>query len=352
MLLSDNHKTHYSMENEKILDISWKTILKISIAIACFYVLFLVRDILIWFIFALTISILANPAIEFLQKRKIPRILGTILIYAAVFGILGLLIYLIIPLFVSELKLFVGFLPQYFEDVSPLLQGLGFKAFDSVGSFVKNGSQYLEGMADNIFSVLFTIFGGFFTFLFIIVTAIFLSMEEKSIEQPLVLLFPKKYENFILGIWARCEKKVSGWFGARLLACLFIGLACWIAFLALNVKYSFTLALFAGVFNFVPYVGPLVTAVLLFLIVFPAEPFKGIFVLGVFWLIQLIENNVLSPILMRKFVGLPPALVLISLVVGGKLWGALGAVLAIPLFGILFEFLKEFLQKRKEKDIS
>jgi len=340
------------MESEKILDISWKTILKISIAIVCFYILFLVRDILIWFIFALTISVLTNPAVEFLQKRKVPRILGVVLIYVAVFGLLGFLIFLMIPLFVSELKSFIGFLPQYFENVSPLFQGLGFKAFENIESFVNGASQYLEGMADNIFNVIFTIFGGFFTFLFIILTAVFISIEEKAVEKPMVLFFPKKYENFILGIWARCEKKVSGWFGARLLACLFVGVACWIAFLALNVKYSFTLALFAGVFNFVPYVGPIVTAILLFLIVFPAEPFKGIFILGVFWLIQLIENNVLSPILMKKFVGLPPALVLISLVVGGKLWGALGAVLAIPLFGILFEFLKEFLQKRKEKDIA
>ena len=140
--------------DEKILDISWKTILKISIAIACFYVLFLVRDVLIWFIFALTISILANPAVEFLQKRKVPRTLGVILIYVAVLGVLGFLIYLMIPLFVSELKLFVGYLPQYFENVSPLFQGLGFKAFENIGIFVKSASQFLEGMADNIFSVL------------------------------------------------------------------------------------------------------------------------------------------------------------------------------------------------------
>jgi len=69
----------------------------------------------------------------------------------------------------------------------------------------------------------------------------------------------------------------------------------------------------------------------------------------VFILIQQIENNVLSPILMKKFVGLPPVLVLLSLVVGAKLWGALGAVLAVPLFGIIFEFLKEFLEKRRDR---
>ncbi|GAI22792.1 unnamed protein product, partial [marine sediment metagenome] len=200
-----------------------------------------------------------------------------------------------------------------------------------------------------IFSVLFTIFGGVFTTLFVIITAIFLSLEEKTIEKALILLFPKKYEAQVLDVWTRCQKKVSGWFGARILACLFVGVVSYVAFLLFNVKYPFTLALFAGVFNFIPYVGPLLTGIVLFLIIFPTEAFKAIFVLVAFALIQQIENSILSPILMKKFVGLPPALVLISLVVGGKLWGLLGAILAVPLSGILFEFLREFLRKRKDK---
>ncbi len=70
---------------EKILDISWKTILKISITIICFYILYSIRDIIIWFIFALTLSILFNPAVDFLQKKKIPRILGVMLVYFSFF---------------------------------------------------------------------------------------------------------------------------------------------------------------------------------------------------------------------------------------------------------------------------
>jgi len=337
------------MNGEKILDISWRTILKISIAAVCFYVLYSVKDILIWFIFALTISVLFNPAINFLQKRKIPRILGIVLVYVGFFGLLSFLVYLIIPLFASEIQGFLQSFPQYFEKISPPLKGLGFQAFENIESFLKTLGSTLEGMADNIFSILFTIFGGVFTALFVIITAIFLSLEEKTIEKTLILLFPKKYEAQVLDVWTRCQKKVSGWFGARILACLFVGVASYITFLLFNVEYPFTLALFAGVFNFIPYVGPLLTGIILFLIIFPTEAFKAIFVLIAFALIQQIENSILSPILMKKFVGLPPALVLISLVVGGKLWGLLGAILAVPLAGILFEFLREFLQKRKDK---
>lgn len=338
------------MDNEKILDISWRTILKISVVVLIFYILFSVREILIWFVFALTISVLFNPAVNFLRKRKIPRSLAVVFVYVGTFGLLSLLIYLIVPLFISEIKAFLEFFPEYFEKISPPLRGIGFQAFENFESFVKTLGTTLEAMAKNIFNVLFTIFGGFFTTLFVIITAIFLSLEERAVEKALLLLFPKKYEAQVMNIWSRCQKKVAGWFGARLLACLFVGVLSYIAFLIFNVKYPFILALFAGVFNFIPYVGPLLSGIIIFLLVFPTEPFKGILVLIAFVLIQQIENSVLSPILMKKFVGLPPALVLLSLVVGGHLWGLLGAVLAIPLFGILFEFLKEFLQRRRDRN--
>jgi len=69
------------MDEEKILDISWGTILKIAITFLGFYILYLIKDILIWTMFALIISVLFEPAISFLQKRKIPRVLATIFIY-------------------------------------------------------------------------------------------------------------------------------------------------------------------------------------------------------------------------------------------------------------------------------
>ncbi len=337
------------MDNEKILDISWRTILKISLVVICFFVFYSIRNIIIWFIFALTISILFNPVIDFLQRKKIPRILSIILVYFGFFGVFSFLIYLVIPLFASEIHLFLESFPQYFEKISPPLEGLGFQAFESMESFIESIGNTLGKMASSIFNVLFVVFGGFFSFLSIITIAIFLSLEEKAAERTLVLLFPKKYETYVLNLWGRCQKKVAGWFGVRIIACLFVGIASFITFLLFDIKYPFILGLFAGIFNFIPYIGPLFTAILLFLIIFPSEMLKALFVLIVFFLIQQIEGNVLSPLLMKRIIGIPPVMVVIALIIGGKLWGILGAFLAIPLAGILFEFLKEFLQKKREQ---
>jgi len=339
------------MPVEKLLDISWKTIVKISIAIVAFYILFSIRDILVWFIFALIISVLFNPVIDFMQKRRIPRILGTLLVYISFFGVFSLLIYLVIPLFSFEIEQFIQSMPDYFEKLYPSLQGLGIQTFENTESTIGTFGSSLEAMSSNIFNVIFALFGGIFTALFVIITALFLSLEEKVIERTLILIFPKKYEANALNIWQRSQKKVIGWFGARLLACLFVGVASYISFLLFNISYPFTLGLFAGVFNFVPYIGPAITAIFLFLIIFFTEPLKAVFVVVAFILIQQIEGNIISPLLMKKILGLPPALVLIALVIGAKLWGVLGAILIVPLAGIIFEFTREFLQKRKEKQV-
>ena len=338
------------MNNEKILDISWGTFLKISLVIISFYVLYQIKDILVWFILALIISILFNPAIDFLRKLKIPRVLAVSFLYIGFFGVLALLVYLLVPIFVSEVQQFSQILPQYFEKISPSLKGLGIRLFEDTETLIDTLGGTLNKIAGNILNILFLIFGGIFTTLFILTCAVFLSLEEKGVEKSLILLFPKRYEAYVSSLWRRCQKRVSSWFLTRIFSCLFVGLISYIVFLLFKTPYPFSLGLMAGGLNFVPVVGPIITAIVLFIIISLDSISKAVFLLIVFTLIQLIEGNILLPILTRKFVGLSPVLVLMSLAIGGVLWGFLGAILAVPLAGIIFEFLKDFFKKRREEE--
>ena len=338
------------MTTEKFLDISWGTIFKITIAFFCFYFLYLIRDILILAIFALIFSILFNPAIDFLQRKKIPRALAVIFVYLGVFGIISFFVYLTASLFLQEIQQFLQIFPQYFEKISPYLKGLGVEIFESFETFVKTFHDWLIRISSNIFSVLTSIFGGIFSAFLVITISVFLSLEENFIEKSLILIFPKKYENFVLDLWKRSQIKVSGWFAAKIIGCLFVGVFSYLAFFLFNIKYSFLLALSAGILDFIPIIGPIVTGILIFLLISSESIPQAIFALIAFILIQQIEGSILTPILTKKFIGLPPVLVLISLAIGGKLWGVLGAVLIIPLAGIIYEILKEFLEKRKAEE--
>lgn len=335
--------------SEPKLDISWNTIIKLSLMVLLVYIVFLIKDILVSVVFGIIISLLFNPLIDFLQKRRIPRIVGTVGVYLFVFGIIAFTIYDVAPFFVKEIQRFSQLFPQYLEALAPPLKGLGVVPFSDAQTFFNSVTGGVEKFSSNFFSALFAIFGGVFSTLFVMSIAIFLSLEEKAIERSVSLLFPKRYETFVLGIWEKSQKKVSAWFLSRVIGSVFVGVAVSVSLLLFSVQYPFSLGLLAGVSNFIPIVGPLFTGAMIALLVSLDSATKALFVVIAFALIQLIEGNILTPLLTKKFIGISPVLVLIALAVGGKLWGIMGALLAIPLAGILAEFLRDFLAKRREE---
>jgi predicted PurR-regulated permease PerM len=337
------------MDNEKILDISWQTIMKFGIAILIFYLLYLMRDILVLIIFALIFSILFNPAIDFISRFKIPRVASVVIVYLGIFGIFGFLIYSIIPIFIYEIDQFTQLFPQYFDKMTPALQSLGIGALQNFESFTSMIEGEMVKASSSILSALGTIFGGIFSAGTVFSIAVFLSLEEKGIEKTLSLLFPKKYEAVVLNIWDKCQKKVAGWFGSRVLACFLVGLMTFLACKILAVKYAISFGLLAAVANIIPIIGPVLAGVVMVLFTLLTSWTKAVFLLIIFILIQQIEGNLITPVLTKKFIGMPPVVVIIALIVGGKLWGLMGALLAMPLFGILFEFIKEFLKKKREE---
>jgi len=338
------------MNKKRVLDISWGTILKIAVAALAFYFIFLIRDILVLFIFALIISILFNSPINFLCRFRIPRTVSTILVYFFAFAVIGFSFYKIGPLLVSEIGQLTKFIPQYFEKISPPLRELGLKGFESFGTFSQNLQRWLESSSSNILSSVTAIFGGIFSTIIIFATALFLSFEKGFIEKTLRLLVPKNYESVALEIWKDNEKKVVSWFGVRLLCSFFVGLASFVVLKLLNVNYPAILGLFAGVLDIIPIIGPIFSGFVIAVIVLLDSWTKMMLVLAAFILIQQIEGNVVLPLIAKKTIGLPPALVLIAVMAGVKIWGVLGAILAVPVAGILFKSIKDFLEERKERE--
>ncbi len=332
----------------RVLDISWATILKIIFALGALYFVFLVRDILIWFIFALVISILFNPAINFLHKLHIPRVMAAILVYLSIFVFLGVFMYILAPLLFSELQQFSVNLPTYFDQGAPYFSGLKIEALQNFQSFTEALSKGLSNASSNIFTAMSAIFGGIASTIAIFSIAFFLSLEEEGLLKAIMLVSPPRYKTKILTVWQRSQKKVASWFGVRIICCFFIGLTIGIACYVLDIRYAAFLGLFAGLFNIIFTIGPFLsgTAITLFILAIAGLP-KAIIFLIIFFVAQEIESYVIMPVLTKRLLRLSPSLVLISLLIGAKLWGLLGAILAIPLVGMFFEFAQGFLTKRE-----
>lgn len=336
--------------SEQTLDVSWKTIARVFLAGIIFYAVFLARNVLIWFFFALIISILLKPAVNFLRALRAPKILAVTLVYLSLCFVIGLVVYLSAPIFIFEINQFAKNIPDYFEKINPALKSLGIESAKSFTEFAGQLTDALNASAGGIIKAFSIFFGGVSSALFIFTLAFFISFEEKGVENFVALLTPKRYGEYVTSLFEKVEYRVAGWFGARILSCIFVGLASFLVFFLLGVKFSFILGLVSGLLNFVPYIGPAIT--LIFSVLFAlvsGSPSLALYVLLALFAIQEIENNLLTPVLMKKFMDMPPVLVLMSLLVGGVLFGFLGTIFSVPVFGIVYELSKEFLQKRREE---
>jgi len=338
------------MAEKNILDISWGAIAKVFFALVVAYLLYQVADILVWFIFALIISILFNPVVELLRKFRIPRVIGVVAVYFTFFGLLGLIVYVITPGLYEEVRRFSLLLPEYIESIAPFLHYIGIEGVGTLDEIVELLRESSEEVTKSFFNALGVVFGGLSTTFFIIVMAIFLSLEGNGIEKAISLLVPEKQKNYALFVWKKCRNQVSSWFLVRIIACLFVGVSSFVVFYLFGVSYALIFAVIGGIFNLVPFAGPAIAGLIFFVIVSLESLPQAVFVLTAFMIIQAIESSVITPALSKKVMGLSPVLVLIALVVGGSLWGILGAFLAIPLLGIIFETVKVFLEKKKERE--
>ncbi len=334
---------------EKTFNASWDFFLKVFVLVVSIYFIYVIKDIVIWFIFAVVLAILFNFFIDMLDKKGVPRIVAAIAVYAIVLALVGLFFYYTAPIFLSEIQQFVYSLPSYLQKISPFMEKVGLTVFQK-GNIFSNLELTLNKASQGILSALSVFFGGFQAAIFIIFLAFFLSLERNFLEKLLANFSPSRYKPYLFNLLPRVRKRVNGWFITRVMGMLFVGFLTYLSLNILNVNYDFLLGVVAGVFDFVPMVGPLVAAVIIFLVAALSSVSQAFFALAAFMAIQQLENNLLFPLLFRRFIGVPPSIVLIALAVGGKLWGLIGAILAVPLAGVIFELIKDYLKAKKERE--
>jgi predicted PurR-regulated permease PerM len=333
------------MKEEKTLDISWETILKIGAFLFLLYLLYLVKDVLILALFALIISFLIEPAISFLEGKRVSRPISVLFIYLLLFSFLGLLTFFLVSPIFSESQRFIKSIPEYFEKISPTLKNFGILASENFEDLLRTFQDWLIKASKSIFSAIFAIFGGIFSTLTVFFLSVFISLEKGIGERMIKFFSPREKEERFLEVFKKCQEKVSAWFGSRIFSCLFVFVLTLISLKVFKIEYAFSLSLFSGFLNIVPILGPIISGVLIFLISFLNSFNKALFALSAFVLIQLIDGNILGPILTKKFVGLSPFLTLISLLIGGKILGFWGAIFSIPLTAMVIEIAKEIFKK-------
>ena len=128
-----------------------------------------------------------------------------------------------------------------------------------------------------------------------------------------------------------------------------VGFLTFVGLRILGVKYALTLAVIAGILEIVPVIGPIISSIPAIIIGFTQSPFLGLLVLILYAVIQQSENHIIVPKVMQKTTGLSPVVIVISFLIGAKLLGLLGILLAVPIAVILSVFVDEFISKTVEE---
>lgn len=339
------------MADTTVLDIKTGTIIKVCAVLLAAVLLYFLRDVLVILFFAIVIASAVHPFVNWLEEKRIPRLLSVIFFYLIFASLLVMFFSLVIPTAAFEVNQLAQTLPKFFSEISNALEGAQSSGYSNFVTTLQNtldsSSQFLAISSASILNFVVGIFGGIVSFLAILVISFYLSVMRQGVPDFLRSVLPDAYERYAIGLWRRAEHKVGRWFQGQLLLALSVGLTVFVGLSLFNIKYALILGIIAMIFELVPVVGPVMSAIPAILLAFSQSPSLGIWVTVFYVVLQQAESHLLAPMILGKTVGLHPVTVVIALLIGAKLAGILGILLAVPAAVIIVEVLDDMAVQRR-----
>ena len=336
------------MEKVK-LEISWTSLWRIFIFAVIVIVFYLGRQVLLGLFLAIVISSGLDGLVDFLEKRGLPRSISVILIFLIILFLITLFIYTVFPLALAEFN-------TIFSGVD---KGGGLGMLSSLKSS-KSFSSMLTQLSSQVFSgntspldLFSTALGGFGLAASVILSSFYLSLSRDGVERFIKVVIPPDQEATALRIYERSRKKLGAWVRMQIMLTIIMGLTVWAGLSILGVPYAFFIACLAGIFELVPFLGPILAGVVAVVSAIGVSPTLAVSTLIFFVLAQQFESNILVPLLSRRTVGIHPVIAIVALLIGATLGGILGIVISIPAAAVFQEVIEEWsTQKRANYNLT
>ena len=317
------------------------------------YILWQIRQVLLLAFAAVVFATAINQLVKWLQKKF--NLARENAIAISVTGVLIFIIgfiALVIPPFVEQFQQLIQLAPQGLEQLSSwnewlrnVLPGNLIEEIKGLETLTQNIQSWLDGLIGNFFSLFSSTLGIFLNSLLVIVVTIMLLVNPTPYRQMFLLMFPAFYRRRIQMILTKCEKNLGGWAVGILFNMAVIAILSGIGLWGLGIRLPLANCLLAGMLTFIPNLGPVLSVIPPTAMALLDAPWKALAVIILYILIQQIESNILTPIVMNKQVSLLPAVTLLSQVAFAVFFGILGLFLALPITVVAQVWLKEILVK-------
>ncbi len=345
------------------VNISFATVVKTVVFLLGIYALFLLKELVIVVLVSIVIASSVDPLVRLLERIRIPRPFGVGIIFTILITVIISILYLFVPVLIEQFSGFILTIPEFLERLDFLAQRNSyFTELDILGDIqaqlqgvdiitaIKNA---LFGLGGGVVYTAGALINGVTQLILITVISFYFAVQEKGIENFIRVIIPLKNEAYAIGLWKRSQAKIGKWMQGQLVLALIMGLIAFFGLWVIGLReYALFLAISVAVAELIPLFGPILAMIpAIFLGFTVGGPEIGLIVTGFYIVLQQFENHVLVPLVNKKLVGVPPLLVILSLLIGASLLGFWGIVLAVPIAAAILEFTRDILA-RKDKELT
>jgi predicted PurR-regulated permease PerM len=318
----------------------WTVIWVIWVASASLVIVYEIRRVLVWLVVSIFFAAVLSPAVAFVERRGLGRGLAVATVMLTLLLVVGGTSYAFVQTLVRESVEFAENLPETVDKIreAPIVRDAleRFNIEDRVEQVSPDLPRQLLGLSGPLVAAFKTIGQLIIGLITIVVLTIFLLLYGPGfVRSGLELIENGAVRRRVEGLGAESLQAVSGWVAGNVLTSVIAAIASLVAFLLLGLPYAWLLALWVAIADLIPLVGATLGAIPAIIVAFIESPFEGIVVMIFFVVYQQFENHVLQPAVYGRTIRLNPFLVLLSVLVGVELAGFLGALLALPVAGIV-----------------
>jgi len=370
--------------NHLVVNITPGSFLKGILIILLFWFLFYIKDVVLVVLTAVVLASGIEPLIQWFKRFKITRLPAAIISYVCLIGIFTGLMFFFVPAVLDETSSFLTTLPKYLDSTT-LWNPLNISSTDiasqqkvvqnisegitnpgqlvrdasanvkvnvtsanfGIGDLIKSIQDITSNVAGGFVTVVSVVFGGLLSFILIIVLSFYLVVQEDGVAKFLGLVTPVKHEKYVVDLWKRSQRKIGQWMQGQLLLGVLVGVLLYLGLVILGVSNALLFAVVSGMLEIIPVFGPIIASIPSIIMAFVDGGITSSFlVAGLYLIVQQFESNLIYPLVVRKIVGVSPILVILSLIIGAKIAGFLGIVLAVPIISASMEFLDD-IERRK-----
>lgn len=338
----------------------WMTVL----AALLLWAAYLVREVLLLLYISGLLAIGFSPIVRLIERQRLlpigtqrfPRWLAILVLYVFIIGTFVGIGMLIFPPLVDQAQEFWSQKEQMFERGQSFLRERGLLRGEQITleEAVERAPSAAGGTdaVATLFGALRGVLGGIVGFLTIIIVTFYLLVDSWSLHQTMLRLFPPADRARVDAATRAITVKVSAWLGGQLFLGAVIGLTSAVGLWLMGIPYFYVLALISAVGELIPVVGPILAAIPAIAVAGTVSYQKVVMVVIFFLVQQQFENHVLVPKVMSRQVGVSAVTVIVALLIGAKLLGILGALLAVPTAAILQVLFTEVMNMREKPSSS